>query len=254
MSAVGLLVVRRQQVLGLAEEHLGPVALDVPGGLDQVEVRRSRRAGRFAPLSAIASRTILWASSPNGSRCCGLAVRVLRSVSWRRPLVERDDPLPGRLDELTRRARSPWPGRPLPRRSAGRPCRSPSGTSGRDRRSRSCRPRAPRAPRRSGSSSSLASSLAGASAGNAGTATSPSTTTSTATSSSGASTSALGRRPELEIRLEIVVVVVVERSPRPTTGASGATRSLRGQPGLLDLRLRPARSAGQDGLDELLVQ
>ncbi len=33
--------------------------------------------------SEIASRTMRWASSPSGRRCCGLAVRVLRSVSWR---------------------------------------------------------------------------------------------------------------------------------------------------------------------------
>ena len=33
-------------------------------------------------MSEIASRTIVWASSPNGSRCCAFSVRVLRSVSW----------------------------------------------------------------------------------------------------------------------------------------------------------------------------
>ena len=36
-----------------------------------------------AASSAIAARTMAWASSPSGSRCCGFAVRVLRSVSWR---------------------------------------------------------------------------------------------------------------------------------------------------------------------------
>ena len=33
-------------------------------------------------MAASASRTILWVSSPNGRRCCGFVVRVLRSVSW----------------------------------------------------------------------------------------------------------------------------------------------------------------------------
>ena len=35
-----------------------------------------------APSSASATRTIGCASSPSGRRCCGFAVRVLRSVSW----------------------------------------------------------------------------------------------------------------------------------------------------------------------------
>ena len=36
----------------------------------------------LAALSETASRMSLWASSPNGSRCCCFCVRVLRSVSW----------------------------------------------------------------------------------------------------------------------------------------------------------------------------
>ena len=46
------------------------------------------------------SRTIAWASSPNGSRCCGLVVRVLRSVSWSVHSWSETMRLPRLLDEL----------------------------------------------------------------------------------------------------------------------------------------------------------
>ena len=68
-----------------------------------------------------------------------------------RPLVERDDALPGRLDDLLAELDRLGQDDLLLGASGGRPCRSPGGTSGPSRRSRSCRPRGPRAPRRSAS-------------------------------------------------------------------------------------------------------
>ena len=73
---------RATSFLRLLEELLRPVRLGVLAGLDEVEVGRRRRAGPSRALAEIASRTSWWASSPNGRRCCGFGVRVLRSVSW----------------------------------------------------------------------------------------------------------------------------------------------------------------------------
>ncbi len=146
---VELLVVLGDVVLGLAEEGLRPLRLDVATGLDQVEVRAGHAGGRAAASSEIASRTILWASGPNGRLMLGLGGPGLALGVVEGPLVEREDPLPGRLDE---------PLAELDR--LGQDDLLLGGQQGdladllevhpdRDRRSRSCPRRAPRAPPRS---------------------------------------------------------------------------------------------------------
>ncbi len=64
------------------------------------------------------------------------------------------------------------------------------------------------------------------------------------------------RRAELEIGLEVLVLVIVEldRHVGFGDGRVELARPLRGQPGLLDLGLRPARPGGEHRFDELLVQ
>ena len=53
-----------------------------------------------APGSARASATIRWVSGPNGSRCWGFVVRVLRSVSWRVHSWSERTAFQGSLDDL----------------------------------------------------------------------------------------------------------------------------------------------------------
>ena len=92
------LVVGVEELLGLLEALLGPVGLGVAAGLDQVEVRRRHEqvGGARAPSAGdelvrlLAERQpVLRLGRP------GLALGVVE-----RPLVERDDALPGRLDHL----------------------------------------------------------------------------------------------------------------------------------------------------------
>ncbi len=118
------LAVRRQELLGLAEQHLRAVRLGRPARLEEVEVRvrdkelagplvRDRRLHH--PVRLIAEgKLVLRLERP------GLALRLVQG-----PLVEADDRLRRAPRPSTPRARSPWPGRPPPRRSGGQPSRSP---------------------------------------------------------------------------------------------------------------------------------
>ena len=93
------LVVRRDEVASLPQERLRPIGLGIFGGLDQVEGGRGHEqvTGRFVgervPDHLVRLRSerqlVLRLGQP------GLALGVVG-----RPLVERDHPLPGRLDQL----------------------------------------------------------------------------------------------------------------------------------------------------------
>ena len=254
MSGRVLLVVGREEVLGLAQEHLGAVALDVPPGLDQVEVRRrdqqilgalvrrSRRGPSCGPRRRTAADAAAWRS--------GSSLGVVGG-----PLVERDDPLPGRLDqllaELDRLGQDDLflggqqgdladllevhpdgivdpdhVGRERLELLGGRLLELLGVELGRGVRRQ-----------RGGGGLALDRNV-------------------DRYVLLGRVDEALGRRPELEIRLEIVVVILVVDLDRlgHERGRPRLAGSLRSEPGLLDLGLRPARSGGEHRLDELLVQ
>ena len=118
------LVVGVDELLRLLEALLGPLRLGIAAGLDQVEIGRGdqqigRRRVRERPADEVVG-LIAERQPMLRLRGPGLALGVVEG-----PLVERDH-RPSRAPRpAARRARWPWPGRPPPRRSAGRPCRSP---------------------------------------------------------------------------------------------------------------------------------
>ena len=115
---VGRLVVGGDELLGLLEALLGPVGLGVAAGLDEVEVGRRDEQVGGAASSEIAARDDLvrlvaerqpvlrLRRCASCARCRGASTRGARR--WPSTAPRRS----------ARRARSPWPGRPLPRRSA----------------------------------------------------------------------------------------------------------------------------------------
>ena len=118
------LVVGVEELLRLLEALLRPVRLGVAPGLDEVEVRRRdqqvlgglggdgcpHHLVRLGPVGQPVLR-LLWCASC--APCRGGSTRGARRCPSTAPRP------------AAPRARWPWPGRPPPRRSAARPCRSP---------------------------------------------------------------------------------------------------------------------------------
>ncbi len=93
------LVVGRDQVASRLEERLGPFGLDIPAGLDQVEVGRGRQqVGRGLVGDCGADHRVGLGPERQPMLRFGGPSLALGVVG--RPLVERDDALPGRLHEL----------------------------------------------------------------------------------------------------------------------------------------------------------
>ena len=245
---VELLVVLGDEVLGLAEERLRPLGLDVPAGLDEVEVRAGHEQVGGRLVGDRVGGPSVWASGPNGSRCCGLAVRVLRSVSWRVHSWSETMPFQGAST-----SHSPSSIALARTTSSSAVSRATLPISLRYIRTGSSIPimSAERASSSSGvgSSSSFASSFVGAST-RAGAASASATTSSGIATDDVAVGQAVGH-PEDQVVVIVIVVLVVEIDLGD--GHAGLGRALRGEPRLLDLDAGAPRSAGEHRLDELLV-
>ena len=93
------LVVGRGELSGILEEHLGAIGLGISGGLDEMEVGRNhQQLGRGLVRDGVANHRVRLGPKRQPVLGLGRPSLVLGVVG--RPLVERDDALAGRLDEL----------------------------------------------------------------------------------------------------------------------------------------------------------